>query len=406
MGNSQASKNSKENKQKLHNLTSMGFPEQTARAALESCDGNFDAALAQLLNPSSTNSSASAVARQQREAAAQQRSSSWRQNSGVPAKRSNTGSNRRVGANGGLTAEQALQKAIQESMKNSTTTTSTTPRSPSTTPSPPPSSQPLSTTHLKKDNNNFTATTITTTTTKNSFEKLAPKGLTKLSKVLAPHPVAMDTIIKIIRTILTHPNNPKYRQMKWENKLFSKTVKSAPGAIDFLKKIGFEETKNALILKNVNEGLLLVAMQMLERRRSSSDYKSKVGEIEFDTVVQALLGRTPDNRELEKRKVYENQLPTLPEEKVGTQTLVRIVLGSHTVERRFRTDNTLNAAVNFLGSLNSLVPTKIDNGEWVLVNTTTFPEREIDLETDRLKTFYALEMWPSAWLTVRPRSTN
>ena len=58
-------------------------------------------------------------------------------------------------------------------------------------------------------------------------EKLAQKGLSRLAKVLAPHPIAMDTVIKIIRTILTNPNNPKYRSMKWENKRFAETVKGA-----------------------------------------------------------------------------------------------------------------------------------------------------------------------------------
>ena len=92
----------------------------------------------------------------------------------------------------------------------------------------------------------------------------------------------------------------------------------------------------------------------------------------------------------------------LPEQKVGTQTIVRITLGQKTVERRFRTDNTLNAAIHYLGSLSSLLVTKINNGEWKLVNTTTFPEQMLDLDVDLNKTFYALSMWPSAWLTVRP----
>jgi hypothetical protein len=234
---------------------------------------------------------------------------------------------------------------------------------------------------------------------------LAPKGLSILAKVLAPHPVAMDTIIKIIRTILTHPNNPKYRKMKWENKRFAETVKGAPGAIDFLKKIGFvnDTHAKALVLRTVDEGVLLVAMQMLERKRRSSDYKSAVGSIEFDAVVQALLGRTPDAAEVGKRNAYRLKLPVEPMPKVGTQTIVRITLGEHIVERRFKTDNTLNGVVDYLGSLSSLLATKINSGEWVLINSTTFPIKHVELNIDRNKTFYALEMWPSAWLTVQPR---
>ena len=215
----------------------------------------------------------------------------------------------------------------------------------------------------------------------------------------------MDTCIKIIRTILTHPSDPKYRRMKWANKKFAETVKGAPGAIDFLKKIGFvdDHQEQSLVLRKVDEGVLLVAMQMLEKQRRSSDYRAEVGKIEFDAVVQALLGRSPDAVEQVKRNEYLMKLPVIPDEKVGTQTIVRITLGSHTVSRRFRTDNTLNAAINYLGSLSSLVPTKIASGEWTLMNTTTFPDRLLDLSVDRNKTFYALEMWPSTWLTVRPR---
>ena len=60
-----------------------------------------------------------------------------------------------------------------------------------------------------------------------------------------------------------------------------------------MKKIGFVDDKSnqALTLRTVDEGVLLVAMQMLQKQRRSTVYKSEVGKIEFDTVVQALLGR-------------------------------------------------------------------------------------------------------------------
>ena len=91
--------------------------------------------------------------------------------------------------------------------------------------------------------------------------------------------------------------------MKWANKKFAETVKGAPGAIDFLKKIGFvdDHQEQSLVLRKVDEGVLLVAMQMLEKQRRSSDYRAEVGKIEFDAVVQALLGRSPDAVEQVKR---------------------------------------------------------------------------------------------------------
>jgi hypothetical protein len=214
----------------------------------------------------------------------------------------------------------------------------------------------------------------------------------------------MDTVIKIIRTILTHPNEPKYRKMKWANKRFAETVKGAPGATDFLKKIGFvdDQREQALILKRVDEGVLLVAMQMLEKQRNSDGYQAEVEKLEFETVIQALLGRSPDAVEAAKRQQYAARVPNLPEEKVGSQTKLRITMGSQTIERRFRTDNTLNAVIDYMGSRSSLLPQKILSGEWTLMNTTTFPEQPIDLSLDRTRTFTVLELWPSGELTVRP----
>ena len=423
MGNKSSSSSSQPTQQQLQqisNLVSMGFTQHASQNALRSCNGNFDAALAALLNPSSNSSNSSNSSTNSNSnssssntaaaSAALSRATDWRQNASVSPQRKRhnnsngaSGNQRRVGANANLTADEALARALAESMQSSSVQ-STKPSSSSTSTSNSSSNSSF----LTKQSNPSTKSTTKSNSSNTidlTSEKLAPKGLSRLAKVLAPHPIAMDTVIKIIRTILTNPNNPKYRSMKWENKRFAETVKGAPGAIDFLKKIGFVDDKSnqALTLRTVDEGVLLVAMQMLQKQRRSTVYKSEVGKIEFDTVVQALLGRTPDSSEIIKRKTYSDKVPNLPIEKQGTQTLVRITLGAHTVDRRFRTDNTLNAAINYLGSLSSLIPTKIDNGEWILINTTTFPEQILDLNIDRNKTFYALEMWPSAWLELRAK---
>ena len=96
-------------------------------------------------------------------------------------------------------------------------------------------------------------------------------------------------------------------------------------------------------------------------------------------------------------------MPATPEEKSGSNTNLRVKLGDDRfLTRRFRTDNTLQAAIDWLGSLSSLVPAKLGTGEWKLVNTTTFPARDVDLAMDRKRTFYALGMWPSAEITLLP----
>jgi hypothetical protein len=232
------------------------------------------------------------------------------------------------------------------------------------------------------------------------------KGLKRLASVIAPHPVSMDTLIKIINTILVNPGNPKFRRLKWTNRRVRETIKETPGATDFLKLLGFvdEASSQSMVLSasNADEAVLLRGLQLLEAQRKGKAYRSAVNDISFKTVMQAVLGRVPDATEAAKRKVHADRLPVIPEEKQGTNTTLRIRLGDQYVNRRFRTDNTLQAAVDFLGSLSSLVPDKLDAREWKLVNTTTFPARDVDLETDRRRTFFALEMWPSAELTLEP----
>jgi hypothetical protein len=232
------------------------------------------------------------------------------------------------------------------------------------------------------------------------------KGLKRLAGVISPHPVSMDTLIKILNMILLNPGNPKFRRLKWKNRRVRETIKETPGATDFLKLLGFidEPSSQSMVLSasNANEAVLLHGLQLLEAQRKGNTYRSAVNEISFKTVMQAVLGRAPDAVEAARRQVHADRLPVVPEEKQGTNTTVRIKLGDQYVNRRFRTDNTLQAAVDFLGSLSSLVPGKLDAREWKLVNTTTFPARDVDLETDRRRTFYALEMWPSAELTLEP----
>merc|ERR1712146_124392 len=92
--------------------------------------------------------------------------------------------------------------------------------------------------------------------------------------------------------------------------------------------------------------------------------------------------------------------PAEPEERVGQNTTIRFKLGERFQSRRFRSDNTLQAAINHMGSMSSLIPSKLETGDWILVNSTTFPPENVDLDMSLRQTFYALGMWPSAELTI------
>lgn len=378
----------------------MGFSRDKAVTALVQCDNNLDAALASLLRQSSggdvTNASTSPSlgnanndARSRMARAAESRAQNWRQNSAVSSNSSSrvsadvsSSTQRPTVVNAGLGEDAALQKALQESLATNTTSS------------------------VAQSSNIESSFSLVEKRITPISSGPSAKGLKRLAKVIAPHAVAMDTLIKIINMILQNPGNPKFRRLKWTNKRVKDTIKDAPGATDFLKLLGFvdDSATQSMVLSpsNADEAVLLQGLQLLEAQRNGNSYRSAVNNIEFNAVMSAVLGRAPDAVEATKRQAYTDKLPALPAEKEGTNTNLRVKLGEHYVTRRFRTDNTLQAAIDFLGSLSSIVPGKLLANEWKLVNSTTFPARDVDLKTDLKRTFYALDMWPSAELTLEP----
>ena len=90
--------------------------------------------------------------------------------------------------------------------------------------------------------------------------------------LFAARPVALDTVVKIVKTILANPGELKYRRLKWSNKRFRAEVKDAPGATDYLKGLGFVDEGEALFLRSPDEALLLTGMQLLEQERGHDSH--------------------------------------------------------------------------------------------------------------------------------------
>ena len=230
-------------------------------------------------------------------------------------------------------------------------------------------------------------------------EKPIEKKLTKQAKILSANPIALDTCITIIKTIRDKPNDEKYRKLRWSNKKFERTIRYTPGATDFLVLIGFQKTDEHLFMPRVDIGLLYVASSVLEDQKKSKMYQRKLKEIEFNRIMELLTINSNSalgGMEVQKRKEYLERCPAEPTIGEGQQTKITFVISEKRYTRRFPSDCSLQDSIlNWLGSLNSVIPMKIASGEWILKNTTMFPAINMDYDDSKGNTLYALKLWPS-----------
>eukprot|EP00505_MAST-04D_sp_SCG-Rhode-Island_P003785 Stramenopile-MAST_4_protein_3785 len=229
------------------------------------------------------------------------------------------------------------------------------------------------------------------------------KRLRKLAKVMAVNPVAFDTIVTIVAKIQENPDDRKFRRLRWSNKKFEDTVRYAPGATTFLKEIGFEDTEDALVMNHANHALLWVASACLDVEKKSSVYKKNIALLEFEQVMNIFAQSSSNVGECEeeKRSKFRSQLPGEPAVGEMQQTRICIILGKTRFERRFYTDCTLVSVMNYAGSINSIIPRKVENKDWEFVNSTMYPPKKIDYACDKDKTLYSLDLWPSGTLELR-----
>jgi len=241
------------------------------------------------------------------------------------------------------------------------------------------------------------------TSGKLKVETPVEKRLRKLAKVMAANPVAFDTIVTIVAKIQENPDDRKFRRLRWSNKKFEDTVRYAPGATTFLKEIGFQDTEDALVMNHANHALLWVASACLDVEKNSSEYKKNIAQLEFEQVMNIFAESSSNvgKCEEEKRSKFRSQLPGEPAVGEMQQTRICIILGKARFERRFYTDCTLVSVMNYAGSINSIIPRKVENKDWEFVNSTMYPPKKIDYACEKDKTLYSLDLWPSGTLELR-----
>lgn len=79
---------------------------------------------------------------------------------------------------------------------------------------------------------------------------------------------AVVILLKYIDNILAHPEDPKYRSIRLENKAFKAKVMPAHGSLDCMKAMGFEQDPDYIVLpRNADLQNLKAMRQSLSERR-------------------------------------------------------------------------------------------------------------------------------------------
>lgn len=453
-----------EQAEKIHQLTSMGFPPERARHALNATGGNVDRAAELLL------AAADADAEQRHQHQPQHNddiSSHDRQ------LRTQTNSSNREGTHVAAHNDEQMRLAIEESLrieqqnaskqKQSNTASSTkdvidlTEDNPGTMKKKKNSSPATSTTTTTTTNANFKSAAInagkaatarhlnpanitlpkTNTTTLNHThpniqlpEKMANKSkeeqILRCANRLKSHVMAVDTLLRVLSSVRSMPDNPKYRIIDRNNSNYITHVKDKPGAEDLLLAMNYRRhvvhasNTNELRLERhlVDDALLYLGISALEQMRMSVEYieakKLRAFHVEMKRVAQQNGGGSSTMQqagmteaETAIRLTYMSNCPKEPPEGRGARLFVQ--LGDEKIEggqisRRFDGDDTLEDVLNWLGGCygNELLD-KIrgDVREWCLYDMNVYPILPLDVEKHAKKTLQYLGLFPSGKLVVR-----
>merc|ERR1711966_31165 len=91
-----------------------------------------------------------------------------------------------------------------------------------------------------------------------------------------PHVMAVDTLLRVLTSVRTSPDNPKFRTIDRSNGNYVKFVRDKPGAEDLLLAMNYHHIScnNELRLERhlVDDALLYLGISALEQMRKSDEY--------------------------------------------------------------------------------------------------------------------------------------
>ena len=257
-------------------------------------------------------------------------------------------------------------------------------------------------------------------------EKLSNK--TKEEQILRcanrvkPHVMAVDTLLRVLTSVRTSPDNPKFRTIDRTNGNYVNFVRDVPGAEDLLAAMNYRSMlpgRNELRLERhfVDDALLYLGISALEQMRLSPEYieaKKKRGfHAEMRRVAKnngSLMQQTGmTEAETAIRLSFLSKCPKEPP--LGRGAVMYVYLGDESekiegghVSRRFDGDDTLEDVLNWLGGCYGneiLDKMRGDKREWCLCDLNRYPITPLDIEKHNNKTLQYLGLFPSGKLGVR-----
>jgi len=250
--------------------------------------------------------------------------------------------------------------------------------------------------------------------------------LMRCANRVAPYSLAVDTLLRSLKTIQADPSNRKYHTVDTNTAMFQRSL-NAPGVLDFLKAVNFHPGYNnpkTLTLSHFDPAAFYLGITSLEQlQQNSTEYKKDKTLRLFQKDLTASLNNTSEE-ELSSRKEFLSKLPSEPTNG-GSKITVEygILLNTSTstdderlpapsltkITRGFDHDDTLGDVLYWLGGQSSTILQKFENREWLLVDRNRQGAEEdynfyrLDLDELKDRTLQYVGCWPSGRLAIVPK---
>jgi hypothetical protein len=219
------------------------------------------------------------------------------------------------------------------------------------------------------------------------------------------HPMAVDTLLRSLKTIQANPHNLKYQTIDTTTAGFQRSL-NKPGVLDFLKAMNFYTIQNGGVLKLsvLDPVTFYLGISALEQvQETSSDYANNKAILNFEKEIEQALA-LQDDKEANQRAEFMSKCPS---ESFSVGSQVTIELGStNKISRKFDADDTLRDVLNWLGGHTTLIPHKLlETKEWHLVDRNhpdAIPYDGLEENGVLDKTLQYLGCWPSGRLAIVP----
>jgi len=256
-------------------------------------------------------------------------------------------------------------------------------------------------------------------------EKLSKKSkeeqILRCANRVKPHVMAVDTLLRVLTSVRSAPDNAKFRTIDRSNGNYIKFVKDKPGAEDLLLAMNYRliHCNNELRLERnfVDDALLYLGVSALEQMRISEEYIEGKRLRAFHAEMRRVSKQNGSEMqqsgmtegETAIRLAFLSKCPKEPPE--GRGASINVHLGDESekiqggrVSRRFDGDDTLEDVLNWLGGCyGNEVLEKIRGAsrEWCLCDLNRYPILPLDAEKHARKTLQYLGLFPSGKLGVR-----